>query len=522
MNCRRRITILFFCLIIPFGSPAKDSAQPNIVFIIAEDMELTDLGCYGGELPTPHIDRLAREGMAFTRHHPAATVCTPSRYAILTGQFPSTAASVIDEHPVDEPPMIRWNTFIEAGQRTLATVAKAAGYDTGFVGKWHNGHPEDLRPIDGDADPRDLEIAAAIRENYAMMKEYVRTRGGFDFTGGIYTENVIWIPLPAELEGHNQHWLTQEGLNFLRHERDLPFLLYFSSTLPHPPHVVESLERDPRATVSGLRSEHLDVQPSYEDVLARLDAHGPYPADYDPFVEPYARSEAAGILWLDDAVGTLYAELEASGELDNTFILFAADHDRRGKMVLNRGQAPLIIRAPGHIAKPGTLEDALVSNIDFLPTVCELIGMPASSLKPLPGKSLLPLLSGEVDSLHDAVYSEINYTRSVITEDFKYIATRFPSGIESGITAENRRGLNQEGRRSGASDDPVGDFVRYNVHTRFPGYFADDQLYDLRKDPQEQNNLAYDPEYAEKLAEMKQQLRVFSQELPHAFGEFTE
>lgn len=521
MNLHRTLFIALLYLIFNFRDGLASDQPPNILFIIADDMELTDLGCYGGQLPTPHLNRLAAEGIAFTRYQPAASVCAPSRYAILTGQYPSTAASVIEQHPIDQPPMIRWNTFIEPGQRTLGTIAKSAGYDTAFVGKWHNGHPKNLIPIDPDADPRDAKIEAAIHQNYDTMQDYVRTHGGFDYAGGIYTENVMWIPLPRELSGHNQHWLTYDALQFLDQPREVPFLLYFSSTLPHPPHVVESLERDPRATVSGLKDAHIDAQPAYESVLARLEISGPYPADYDPFVKPYARSEAAGILWLDDAVGALYSQLEANGELDNTVIIFAADHDRRAKMVLNRGQSPLIIRYPNMQREVGSISDALVSNIDFFPTVCDLTKMPPLSKHDLPGQSLVPFLEGEANTIHDSVYAEITYTRAVSTDHFKYIATRFPDLVQSQITEENRNRFNQEGRTSGAEDDPDGNFVRYNVHTRFPGYFDDDQLYDLVADPEEQNNLAGSADHAEALASMKVLMRAYSSKLPHAFGEFT-
>lgn len=502
------------------ASSLQAAEQPNVLFIIGDDMELTDLGCYGGKLPTPHLDRLANEGIAFTRHQPAASVCAPSRYAMLTGQYPSTAASLIAQHPVDQPPMVRWNTFIEAGQRTLATTAKAVGYDTAFIGKWHNGHPKDLIPVPKDSDPRDPEIAASLQKNYATMQAYVKAHGGFDYTGGIYTENVMWIPVPEELDGHNQHWLTHDAITFLEQDREAPFLMYFSSTLPHPPQVVESLQRDPRATISGLRDEHINSQPSYKSVLERLEANAPYPADYDPFVKPYAKSEAAGILWLDDAVGALLAQLEENGELDNTLIIFVADHDRRAKMVLNRGQSPFIVRYPAMKRPAGTLSDALVSNVDLMPTLCDLLQLPELSKRNLPGKSMLPFLNGESDVIHESVYSEITYTRAVTTDNFKYIATRFPDRITSQMTSDNRHRFNQEGRTTGAADDPDGDFVRYNVHTRFPGYFADDQLYDVRKDPEEQNNLAQDPAYQEHLKELKKLMAEYSSQLPHQFGEF--
>ncbi|MEM7626290.1 MAG: sulfatase-like hydrolase/transferase [Planctomycetota bacterium] len=117
---------------------------PNVLFIIADDAEMQDFGCYGGRLATPHIDRIAREGVRFTRAYPAASVCTPSRCSILTGCYPSTAASVARRTPAGEPASIRWKTFIAEDDPAIGKAFQNQGFQAGFVGKWHIGEPEQL------------------------------------------------------------------------------------------------------------------------------------------------------------------------------------------------------------------------------------------------------------------------------------------------------------------------------------------------------------------------------------------
>jgi arylsulfatase A-like enzyme len=187
-------------------------------------------------------------------------------------------------------------------------------------------------------------------------------------------------------------------------------------------------------------------------------------------------------------------------------------------MVLNEGCSPLIIRWPAGI-KGGRVNDSIVSNLDFAPTLLEAIGSPVPA--GMDGVSLWPILRDEKRSVRDSAYLEITYTRGIVTKDWKYIATRFPKEINDQITLENRRTFNQEGSHA-SSGDPNRAFVRYSSEKRYPGYFADDQLYNLRVDPREQNNLADDPACAAVLAEMKALLSTACQDLPHSFGEFKQ
>jgi arylsulfatase A-like enzyme len=116
-----------------------DGARPNIVLIFSDDQGVNDVGCYGSEIRTPHIDRIAREGVRFDRWYSASSICTPSRFGLLTGRNPSRSRHQLlsalmfmaEEHR---------RTGIQPGETTLATKLKEAGYDTALIGKWHLGH----------------------------------------------------------------------------------------------------------------------------------------------------------------------------------------------------------------------------------------------------------------------------------------------------------------------------------------------------------------------------------------------
>ena len=149
--------------------------KPNVIIIYTDDQTLTDIGCYGGNVATPHIDSLAREGIRFTRYVASAPVCTASRYNLLTGQYASRSQGLQQQYPVNDHAFIRWNADFVQGDWTLAQVLKRHGYATGMVGKWHNGmgpwdgpHLRDLQRVAPDADPKDPSVKATLHANYDL------------------------------------------------------------------------------------------------------------------------------------------------------------------------------------------------------------------------------------------------------------------------------------------------------------------------------------------------------------------
>ncbi len=488
---------------------ASPPQPPNVILIYTDDQEFDQLGCYGGHVLTPNIDRLATEGARLTQYHVNSPVCTPSRYCVLTGRYAGRCQYLEQQYPTDDPAFIRWNTFITRGEKTIAHLLKRNGYRTGIAGKYHLFGNESRQPdLPLDADPNHPDVKQTLRKNYENACQHIRETAGFDETASIYANNLHAIGVPEELRYHNMEWVTQGALNFIDHHQNKPFFLYFAPTIPHGPLPIESMRADTGITPLGYLDKAPSSQPGRANVFERVRKAG-------------LPESAAPLTWLDDAVGALIDKLEQAGLRDNTLILFASDHGKRGKMTCyeSASNAPCIANWPGHIPA-NTVNEALVANIDLPATVLAACGVSAPADYALDCKNLLPLLQGNVDRLHDSLLLEVAYTRGVVTKGWKYIAIRYPKEIASKITESNRRQFNQEGTRFSANTIAGKKRVRYDADKDFPGYFDDDQLYNLAKDPREQNNLAAGPQYAEKLKEMQSLLKEHSHKLPHEFGEF--
>jgi arylsulfatase A len=322
---------------------AASQPKPNIVFILCDDMGYGDLGCYGSSIHTPNIDRLASEGIRFTNLDSADPVCSPSRSALLTGRYPTRVGVPRVLFPTDPG-------GLNLDETTLANVAKAQGYKTACVGKWHLGRPD----------------------------QYLPTSRGFDHYFGIpYSNDMNPRPLledtkvveeTATLETLTQRY-TEHALNFIRASAASPFFLYLPHTFPHIPLAASSRFRGKSA--QGL----------YGDVLEELD-------------------------W---SVGQVLQELKRNNLERNTLVMFSSDNGpwyqgspgklRGRKATTYEGgvREPFIARWPGKIPA-GKVSDAVASLLDVFPTVTRLMGgsLPA---KPLDGIDIWPLLTGEKKSI---------------------------------------------------------------------------------------------------------------------------
>ncbi|OHB77402.1 MAG: hypothetical protein A2Z25_01185 [Planctomycetes bacterium RBG_16_55_9] len=486
------------------------TARPNVVLIYTDDQDNNEVGCYGGNVSTPHIDSLAAEGIKFTRFYPSSPVCSPSRYSVLTGRYASRSRGLQSQHPTTDHAFIRWNTPFVAGEETLATMLGRHGYVTGMVGKWHNGEPK-LKPIPPDADATDPQVAKRVKDIDRKTCEHIRRCTGFDYVDGIYGQNITWMPIPSSLQVHNQDWLTSCALRFIQQNARRPFFLYMATTLPHAPNPLTSLKADPRITPAGYLDEAPNVQPSRADILHRADEAGLRKEDF-------RRGTWAAIAWLDDGVGAILHKLDEFGLTENTMVIFTSDHANRGKMTCYAGPVPCIVRWKSRIPA-GMVCDELVSNIDVAPTILSACGVSPPGNHKLDGSSWQPLWQKTDTSWRDSLLIEITYTRGVLMKDWNYVAIRYPETITKTITPENRRQFSQEGTRV-SQGSRQNESVRYNADRDFPGYYDYDQLYDLRADPKQQENLAGDPKYAARLRDMKERLCRYCEVLPHPFGEF--
>jgi arylsulfatase len=392
MSCQ----ILLTTLVLGLGSPPASAAeQPNIIFILADDLGWRDLGCYGQtKIRTPHLDKLAAEGMRFSQAYAGNAVCAPSRCCLMTGKHPGHAIVRTNQQ---WKPKAQWSGQhpLPAGTVTLPLLLKKQGYATGAAGKWGLGSPENT------GDPQKLGFdrffgyyCQAHAHNH--YPQYVFRNGakvlleGNDgsATGKQYTHDLF----------------EAEALAFLRAHEDRRFFLYLPFTIPH---LAIQVPEDSLAEYRG----------KFEESPYRGKA-------YQHHDTPRA-GLAAMITRMDRSVGRILELLRELKLDDRTLVLFSSDNgpvglyagsdnvffESRGSLRGWKGslyeggiRVPLLARWPGKI-KPGSTSDLPTAFWDILPTLCEAAGAPAPG--DTDGISILPTLLGkEQTRKHDFLYWE--------------------------------------------------------------------------------------------------------------------
>jgi len=513
----------------------EHETRPNIVMIVTDDQHRVDFNF----LPegkdkdgkprnlSPNIDRIASEGIIFNNMYATSSVCTPSRFSVLTGQFASRATShrFISDLKQFKQANVSFNTHILPENDSLPKILKQHGYFTGGVGKNHVFEGEIIHKVKKNADVTQAKVIKMLVENQnAQIKAY--HDNGFDFAKRIYTGNVPG-QYPKGLEAHNQDWITEGAIEFLSQaeQKQEPFFLYFATTLEHGPHKQgKKYQGDPRMTPIGLlnEAELPKVQPSRASITQRIKDSG-------------LEQRAADVLWLDDAVGALLTKLEAMGELDNTIILYFTDHGvEGGKGSLYQGGtlAPSFIWA-SELTKAGTRLDNILANIDFAPTIYDFanVGNPPKT----DGKSFRHLLTKPSDDWRHSLTSEIGMTRSIIRDGWKYIAFRVPEGKMNLSAAERKKKALSQRHNKNVKDFaslpwmhmggvPGGRGLERLVVKTYgkENYFAVDQLYHITKDPNEKVNLANEAKYSKILASLKKELATELKQRVGSFEEFTD
>ncbi|MBI4582061.1 MAG: sulfatase-like hydrolase/transferase [Planctomycetes bacterium] len=497
---------LFASVSALLGQPASNRpARPNVIVIYTDDQDRDQLGCYGGAVKTPHMDSLARDGMRFTRFYAASPVCTPSRYNVISGRYASRSSRQQQKCPPGGPINIGWEAGV-VGERILPQVLQAGGYVTGLAGKWHIGIDEEPAEMPIDADPNDPAIKQTLRANYDKAVESIR-RCGFDYVSSLYALNpgaggknpppMFW--LPKILQQHNMEWVAEGALEFIEQNHSRPFFLYVAPTLTHAPPATDSLRSDPRISTLGYLDTPPAAAPTRQEMLKQTGG-----------LEP----RQAAAVWLDAHVGAILRKLEELGIADNTAVLLASDNGRNGKFCCYDGGARtfMLARWKG-VIPPGRVCEQLVSNVDLAPTILDMCGIKPPADYETDGQSIVPALKATGDYRRDSVFLEITTERAVVTDDgFKYIAVRYPPDIQKLIDA---------GKKYAHWCEPIEQSNTMGADKAFPGYFDQDQLYDLNADPNEQKNLTRDPKHRDRLDAMKKTLRDYSSRLPHQFGEFT-
>ncbi len=350
---------------------ASVTNPPNIIFILADDMGCSQLGCYGSiYYETPHIDRLAVEGMLFTKAYAAAAVCSPTRASIMTGKYPArlhltdfVAGNFRNDYPLSQP---EWQKFLPLEEVTIAEVLKENGYKTALFGKWHLS-PEKTPPQSLPFNP---------------------DKQGFD------ESFVTYKPSPgleqpwqdAGNDAHNVDTITSLSLAFMEQNRENPFFLFVSHNTIHDP----LKERD--ETILKYKKKAGSDKPENHPVIAAM------------------------VERLDNSCGKIFNKVKEMGLEDNTVIIFFADNGgkhsyaaqtpfRAGKGWLYEGgiREPLIVKWKNQV-KLGSVSESLVISNDFFPSFLELAGIHADLPENVDGKSIIPILKDPGTRIHNTLY----------------------------------------------------------------------------------------------------------------------
>lgn len=394
-----------------------------MVVVLVDDLRWDDIGIAGHPfVETPAIDQLAREGTRFLNAFATTPLCSPSRAAILTGQYAHTNG-IID------------NTARDSASHRLPTLAlalSAAGYETGFFGKWHMGNDDSRRPgwshwvamkgqgeavnpklnVDGER----LEVQGYVTDVLTdYVVDFVKTSHGKPFF--VFLAHKAMHPNVQQRDDGSVARIPGQGAGFIPAERHRG--RYATAVVPRRPNAL--------------------VAPHDKPALQRtIDGLPPLsPATGTPDVDVRGRLEM--LLAVDESLARIEDVLREMGELDNTVIVLTSDHgyfygehglnEERRLAYEETARIPLIIRYP-KVARAGAEPSPMVQTIDLVPTIVSLAGVPDTV--PRQGRSLVPLLQGETVPWRNSVlieyYSDHVFPRmlnmgyqAVRTERYKYI-----------------------------------------------------------------------------------------------------
>tara|TARA_R110002049_G_scaffold285698_1_gene466696 strand:+ start:82210 stop:83907 length:1698 start_codon:yes stop_codon:yes gene_type:complete len=466
---------------ITSGQSAEANQKPNILMIVADDLGYSDLGCYGGEIDTPQLDRLAENGMRLTRFYNTGRCC-PSRVSILTGQYPHRVGV---GHKVEDLGLPGYRGRVSDEALTIAQVLKTAGYRSFISGKWHLGTPD---PCDHGFDEFYGTLVSA--QTFWDPDHYVRTPAG--------RKKISYAP--GEFYGTDA--VTDHAIEFLSQARttpDQPWFLYLAYHAPHFP-----LQAPAESIAKYADTYHVGWDAIRERRLSRMKQLGIVPTstkltprsrywdfgEYETGINPAwmdvpaerrmdsARRMAiyaAMIDRIDQNVGRVIEDLRFADEFSNTLVIFMSDNgacaewdpygfdiSSSNQNILHRGPqietmggpgtfhsagsawanasntpwrlqkhynheggiaSPCIIHWPGGRIRRGAIEDQPAHIIDLMPTMVQLTGARYTSKLDLVGESLLPLMHAE-SHVARTLYFEHEGNRAVHDGKWKLVALK--------------------------------------------------------------------------------------------------
>ncbi len=477
------------------AQPADAERRMNVLYIMTDQQPFNCVGANGNAIiQTPNLDALAARGCNFSRFYIGAFPCSPSRASQLSGRYPHN-------HGV-----LQNDVLFDADVPCLGDICTDAGYDTGYFGKWHLGgnmyrEREDKRAkglggnwyyerSETEAGYRFKPVPGGVGEDEAQHG-FATWKGGWKHYHeylhavglGEFQEKNPWVgnhnDAPSGPEGthmysklpeehHMASFFAQETETFVRShaQSDRPWCAVLSFFGPHlpvaPPKPWDEMYSLDQVELPANHRDALEGKPIRQRGASRNYMLGKWKDDQ---FKDYIRRYWGYCSYIDQQIGRVFTALQETGQWDSTIVVFTSDH---GDMVAAHGMifklgacgyeelyhVPALVHIPG-VTRPGSRSDALVSGVDLLPTIVEGCGMPVP--EDIDGKSCVPVLKGETATHRDIIFSDCSNSSIVCRDDqYKFV-------------------LNWKSRDL-------------------------DELYDLRADPGEMQNLAYEPGH-EKTAE---------------------
>jgi arylsulfatase A len=412
---------------------AATPSPPNILLILSDDQGYHDLGCYGNaQIKTPHLDRLAREGVRLTNFYVTWPACTPSRGSLLTGRYPQRNG-IFDMIRNEAPDYGKKYSAAEyavtferiGGMDTrellLPKALKPAGYTSGIVGKWDLGIHK-----------RFLPLARGFAEFYGFVNTgidyYTHERYG---VASMYRDN---RPTEEDNGTYCTDLFQREALRFLRQNRDRPFFLYVPFNAPH---AASNLDPDIRSAPQAPEKYKAMYPELHEGTVSAV--RGGKPARV---ATPEARRlrYVASVTCMDDAIGALLDELDKLGLAENTIVIFFSDNGggggsdnsplrgRKGMMFEGGIRVPCLVRWPGRVPA-GSVCDEFLTSLEIFATLVNAAGLPLPDGVVLDGFDMADVLAGKAASPRREMFWQRQADRAARVDRWKWVESKQGSGL---------------------------------------------------------------------------------------------
>lgn len=383
-------------LVAWLGSSAAYAADrpPNVVIFYSDDLGWGELGAQGNkQIPTPHQDSLAANGIRFTQGYVAATYCSPSRAALMTGRYPTRFGHEFN------PGGSREIAGLSLNEKTLADRLKSAGYTTICIGKWHLGGAPKFHPT---ARGFDEFYGTLANTPFLKPKQFMDTRKGNDVIAEL-----------NEPDFYTTDAYAVRACDFVDKNKDKPFLLYLPFNAQHAP---------------------LEVAPKYMDRVKALN-----------IAEPKRQLFAGMMLAMDDAIGRVLGKLKEHALEENTIVWYCADNGgpTQGTTSMNgplRGfksttsdggtRVPFMVQWKGKLPAGKTYDPPII-NMDIMPTTLAAIGKPVDrAAEKIDGVDLMPFLTGANTARpHQTLYWRFGPQYAIRDGDWKLVASRVDNNM---------------------------------------------------------------------------------------------